>query len=48
MEKSATAVSLSHQGVKIRKPIQRGSISIGLNGVLESVSKGKINEPKDG
>jgi len=36
MSKSATAVS---QGVEIRKPIQRGSIKIGLEGVLESVSE---------
>src|SRR5260370_18170326 len=50
MRKSATAVfNSSQQGVEIRKPIQRGSIIIiGLEGVSESVSKGKINEPKDG
>jgi hypothetical protein len=29
----------SQQGVEIRKPMQRGSIIAGLEGVLESVSK---------
>src|SRR5258708_40131984 len=50
MRKSATAVfNSSQQGVEIRKPIQKGSIIIiGLEGVSESVAKGKINEPKDG
>jgi hypothetical protein len=48
MRKSVTRFHSSQQGVEIRKPIQRGSIIIGLEGVLKSVSKGKINEPKDG
>ena len=46
MSKRATAVSLQPGGV--RKPIQTGSIIIGLEGVLESVSKRKINDPKVG
>jgi hypothetical protein len=31
----------SQQGVEVRKPMQRGSINIGLEGVLESVSEGR-------
>jgi len=48
MGKNATGVSLHPAGSGIRKPIQRGSIIMGLDGVLKYVSKGKINEPKDG
>jgi hypothetical protein len=33
--------------VEVRKPNQKGSIIIGLEGVLEGVSMGKIHEPKD-
>jgi len=48
MRKNAAAVFTSaKQGVEISKAIQRGPIIIGLEGVLECVSKGKINEPKD-
>jgi hypothetical protein len=35
MRKNATAVSLRHQGVEIRKPIQKGSIIVGLEAAFE-------------
>jgi hypothetical protein len=44
MRKSATAVSLQPGGV--RKPIQTGSIIIGLEGVLESYRRGKAMSRK--
>ena len=48
MRNSVTAVSLLPQGVEIRNQFKGVQIIIGLDGVLKSVSKGKINEPKDG
>jgi hypothetical protein len=45
---TATAVSLQPTGVEIRKRIRRASIVIVPERALESVSKGEINEPRDG
>src|ERR1700722_6186994 len=48
MGKSATAVSLQPAGSGNQETEPKGSIIIGLEVVLESVSKGQINDPKVG